>query len=226
MRRLLILLQLHPACCLRHPPAAARLRPAGAAAIPQHRHGAIIGLTTQELVQLLGSPALQIREGSSLKLQFRKPVLRARRLSLSAARRGRAVPGQLCRRTRSPALRRSIRRPAWPRCRAPEAAPAPSGPLRRQPGRHCRRCGPTLAMSCGSPLLPAAIRQLRIIRLTPIRLIGEPANNARNDGVVERQQLGPADGDFSSSRATKARLAEAAWAKLFHGQTARQSSQP
>ena len=33
--------------------------------------GAIIGLTSQELVQRLGSPALQIREGSSLKLQFR-----------------------------------------------------------------------------------------------------------------------------------------------------------
>ncbi|QIL01861.1 hypothetical protein G7078_03035 [Sphingomonas sinipercae] len=34
-------------------------------------HGPIIGLTPQELVQQLGSPALQIREGSSLKLQFR-----------------------------------------------------------------------------------------------------------------------------------------------------------
>ena len=33
--------------------------------------GAIIGLTSQDLVQRLGTPALQIREGSSLKLQFR-----------------------------------------------------------------------------------------------------------------------------------------------------------
>jgi hypothetical protein len=37
----------------------------------EHVHGPIIGLTPQELVQQLGTPALQIREGSSLKLQFR-----------------------------------------------------------------------------------------------------------------------------------------------------------
>lgn len=37
----------------------------------QNLRGAIIGLTSQELVQRLGTPALQIREGSSLKLQFR-----------------------------------------------------------------------------------------------------------------------------------------------------------
>ncbi len=37
----------------------------------QNVRGAIIGLTSPELVQRLGSPALQIREGSSLKLQFR-----------------------------------------------------------------------------------------------------------------------------------------------------------
>jgi hypothetical protein len=41
--------------------------------IPQstHTRGAIIGLTAEELVRRLGTPALQIREGSSLKLQFR-----------------------------------------------------------------------------------------------------------------------------------------------------------
>lgn len=37
----------------------------------QHVHGPIIGLTSQEVVQLLGTPVLQIREGNSLKLQFR-----------------------------------------------------------------------------------------------------------------------------------------------------------
>jgi hypothetical protein len=37
----------------------------------QHTSGGIIGLTSQDLVQRLGTPALQIREGSSLKLQFR-----------------------------------------------------------------------------------------------------------------------------------------------------------
>ena len=37
---------------------------------PQER-GELIGLTASELVQRLGTPALQIREGRSLKLQFR-----------------------------------------------------------------------------------------------------------------------------------------------------------
>lgn len=35
--------------------------------------GSLTGLTTQELVGRFGSPALQIREGTSLKLQFRGP---------------------------------------------------------------------------------------------------------------------------------------------------------
>ena len=38
--------------------------------VPQER-GDLIGLTASELVQRLGNPALQIREGQSLKLQFR-----------------------------------------------------------------------------------------------------------------------------------------------------------
>ena len=36
-----------------------------------HVSGAIIGLTAAELVQRFGTPALQIREGGSVKLQFR-----------------------------------------------------------------------------------------------------------------------------------------------------------
>ncbi|MGN6154590.1 MAG: hypothetical protein ACTHN4_02510 [Sphingomicrobium sp.] len=41
--------------------------------IPQstHTRGQIVGLTAEELVRRLGTPALQIREGDSLKLQFR-----------------------------------------------------------------------------------------------------------------------------------------------------------
>ena len=38
--------------------------------MPQQR-GGLIGLTASQLVQRLGNPALQIREGQSLKLQFR-----------------------------------------------------------------------------------------------------------------------------------------------------------
>jgi hypothetical protein len=43
------------------------------AALPpsEHTRGAIMGLTAEELVRRFGTPALQIREGSSLKLQFR-----------------------------------------------------------------------------------------------------------------------------------------------------------
>ena len=37
---------------------------------PQLR-GELIGMTASELVQRLGNPALQVREGQSLKLQFR-----------------------------------------------------------------------------------------------------------------------------------------------------------
>jgi hypothetical protein len=34
---------------------------------------ALVGLTAQDLVRQFGAPALQIREGSSVKLQFRNP---------------------------------------------------------------------------------------------------------------------------------------------------------
>jgi hypothetical protein len=41
------------------------------APVAQLAHGALIGLTTTELVGHFGSPAFQVREGTSLKLQFR-----------------------------------------------------------------------------------------------------------------------------------------------------------
>ena len=40
----------------------------------QHVRGQVIGMTTDELVHRFGTPALQIREGTSLKLQFRSDV--------------------------------------------------------------------------------------------------------------------------------------------------------
>jgi len=39
--------------------------------VSPHMRGEIIGLTAEELVRRFGTPALQIREGESLKLQFR-----------------------------------------------------------------------------------------------------------------------------------------------------------
>ena len=37
----------------------------------EHTRGEIIGMTAAQLVQRFGTPALQIREGDSIKLQFR-----------------------------------------------------------------------------------------------------------------------------------------------------------
>ena len=72
MRRIAFIAVLLAAGCTPtpdvQPPQAPPPRPSPA--VPQQR-GGLIGLTAAELVQRLGSPALQIREGQSLKLQFR-----------------------------------------------------------------------------------------------------------------------------------------------------------
>lgn len=70
MRRFLALsMSLLVAACATAPKPG---QPAEAAPPPSvHTRGEIIGLTAEELVQKFGSPALQIREGESLKLQFR-----------------------------------------------------------------------------------------------------------------------------------------------------------
>ena len=39
----------------------------------KHVHSNVLGLTAAELVASLGNPALQVREGASLKMQFRSP---------------------------------------------------------------------------------------------------------------------------------------------------------
>ena len=39
----------------------------------EQEHGPIIGFTADDLVRKFGTPSLQIREGESLKLQFRNP---------------------------------------------------------------------------------------------------------------------------------------------------------
>ena len=76
MRRIALIAALLVAGCTPTPdveplPQTAQPRPAPVA--PQQR-GTLIGLTAAELVQQLGSPALQIREGQSLKLQFRSAM--------------------------------------------------------------------------------------------------------------------------------------------------------
>lgn len=68
MRRFIALsLTLAVAACAPRPQQAPAPEPA-----PQPQEaGSLVGLTPQELVARFGRPALQIHEGSSLKLQFR-----------------------------------------------------------------------------------------------------------------------------------------------------------
>ena len=71
MRRFLLFATLSLAGCA-SAPQSPQPQPTPVAAKPQVR-GDLLGLTAAELVQRLGTPALQIREGTSLKLQFRAP---------------------------------------------------------------------------------------------------------------------------------------------------------
>jgi len=75
MRRLTFALVLVVAGCAapRQPaPVASTPPPAITPSQPEDR-ASVIGMTAAELVSHFGSPALQIREGNSLKLQFRTP---------------------------------------------------------------------------------------------------------------------------------------------------------
>ena len=75
-----------------------------------------------------------------------------------------------------------------------------------------------------SPEFPSAIRTLRTKRARPVRLIAEPAKYLRNpasSSLANSASLGA----VSSARGAKA-YSLVLVAYLFHGQTARQSSQP
>jgi hypothetical protein len=73
MRRLALASTLFLAGCAAAPqqPQAQQESAPPTSAEPQTRR--LLGLTAQELVGHLGNPALQVREGTSLKLQFRSP---------------------------------------------------------------------------------------------------------------------------------------------------------
>src|SRR4051812_16903013 len=68
MRRILLASTLLLAACASRPEQPQT--PSVQSPTTREPHG-IIGLTTTELVGHFGSPALQVREGTSLKLQFR-----------------------------------------------------------------------------------------------------------------------------------------------------------
>ncbi len=70
MRRLTLAFTLLLSACATAPRQTETAPPPTTQPQPQGPRG-LIGLTTSELVGHLGNPALQIREGTSLKLQFR-----------------------------------------------------------------------------------------------------------------------------------------------------------
>jgi hypothetical protein len=70
MRRLVIALPLLLTACLARRPEP-ETEVAQPAPVTRPATGQLIGLTASDLVGHFGSPALQVREGSSLKLQFR-----------------------------------------------------------------------------------------------------------------------------------------------------------
>ena len=71
MRRILIASALLLSACATapKPPVA---EPVPVAPVPRET-GGLIGLSASQLVSRLGNPVLQVREGASLKLQFRTP---------------------------------------------------------------------------------------------------------------------------------------------------------
>jgi hypothetical protein len=72
MRRLVLTPTLFLAACATTPQPAPAPQPPAPQPQPQPpEQGSLIGLSAQELVGRFGNPALQVREGTSLKLQFR-----------------------------------------------------------------------------------------------------------------------------------------------------------
>ena len=71
MRRLILASTLVLAACATRPPEPVVQAPPPATVRPPQVRSVILGLTASELVGHFGNPALQVREGVGLKLQFR-----------------------------------------------------------------------------------------------------------------------------------------------------------
>ena len=71
MRRSVLVLTLILAACATRPQQPAPVQQTIVTPSPQTRSD-LLGLTANDLVQRFGNPALQVREGASLKLQFRR----------------------------------------------------------------------------------------------------------------------------------------------------------
>lgn len=73
MRRVLLVPILFLSACAagREDAAVPERTPAPLATDSGHRHGRLVGMNARELGALFGTPALQVREGPGLKLQYR-----------------------------------------------------------------------------------------------------------------------------------------------------------
>ena len=71
MRRILLTVPILLAGCVARQAPEPQTEIAVQAPVTRPATGALIGLTASELVGHFGSPALQVREGTSVKLQFR-----------------------------------------------------------------------------------------------------------------------------------------------------------
>jgi hypothetical protein len=70
MRRSVLALALFVSACATRPEQQVAPQPAPVVTQQQPRH-LLIGFTAAQLISVFGAPALQVREGSSLKLQFK-----------------------------------------------------------------------------------------------------------------------------------------------------------
>ena len=71
MRRSVLAAALLLSACATRPETEAEVRPQTPVQVTPQVRGSLVGLTAGELVQRFGQPALQVREGPGLKLQFR-----------------------------------------------------------------------------------------------------------------------------------------------------------
>ena len=73
MRRIALALALFLSACATRPEQVAAPQPTTTPA-PLRRSAELLGWTASELIGEFGTPALQVREGTSVKMQFRRPA--------------------------------------------------------------------------------------------------------------------------------------------------------
>ncbi len=138
----------------------------------------------------------------------RDPIHSARNGHVRSRHGGRLAPRQLRRKVASGAINCDSAHTAAPRT---SGLASSSSARPRAPATH-------------RPELPIAISTLRMKRSRPMRLTGDLENSARNAASSSRASSA-SDGARNSARAASL-ASRPVCANLFHGHTARQSSQP